>query len=88
MGCNPIEGMARIATNEKHSPELRGRMFAELVPYVYPKREAVELATDPVAPPQSKLVVEFVRARPTRVEENSASGHTVLSPGYRATYND
>jgi hypothetical protein len=64
LGCNPIEGMAQIATNEKHSPELRGRMFAELVQYVYPKRKAVELATDPVAPPQSKLVVEFVRAQP------------------------
>jgi hypothetical protein len=28
-----------------------------------PKRKAVELATDPVAPQQSKLVVEFVRAK-------------------------
>jgi hypothetical protein len=33
-------------------------MFTELAQYVYPKRKAVELATDPVAPPQSKLVVE------------------------------
>jgi hypothetical protein len=38
-------------------------MFAELAPYVYPKRKAVELAADPVAPQQSKLVVEFVRAK-------------------------
>ena len=38
LGCNPIEGMARIATNEKHSPELRGRMYAELAQYVYPAR--------------------------------------------------
>ena len=40
-------------------------MYAELAQYVYSKRKAVELATDPVAPQQSKLVVEFVRARPT-----------------------
>jgi hypothetical protein len=39
-------------------------MYAELAQYVYPKRKAVELATDPVAPQQSKLVVEFVRAQP------------------------
>jgi hypothetical protein len=41
-------------------------MFAELAQYVYPKRNAVELAADPAAPQQSKLVVEFVRARPAR----------------------
>ena len=64
LGCNPIEGMARVATDEKHSPELSGRVFAELAQYVYPKRKAVELATDPVAPQQSKLVVDFVRAAP------------------------
>ena len=63
LGCNPIDGMAKIAMDEKHSPELRGRMYAELAQYVYPKRKAVELATDPVAPQQSKLVVEFVRAK-------------------------
>ncbi len=40
--CDPIEGMARIATDEKNPPELRGRMFAELAQYVYPKRKAIE----------------------------------------------
>src|SRR5438128_8870645 len=28
--CDPIEGMVRIAQDEKHSPELRGRMYSEL----------------------------------------------------------
>ena len=64
LSCNPIEGMAQIAMNEAHSPELRGRMYAELAQYIYPKRKAVELKGDPAPPPQSKLVVEFVRARP------------------------
>ena len=36
--CDPIEGMARIAMDKRRSPELRGRMFAELAQYVYPKR--------------------------------------------------
>jgi hypothetical protein len=63
LGCDPIEGMAKIAMNESHTPELRGRMYAELAQYVYPKRKAVELAGDPVgSASQSKLVVEFVRA--------------------------
>jgi hypothetical protein len=39
-------------------------MYAELATYLYPKRKAVELAADPVTPQQSKLVVEFVRAKP------------------------
>ena len=44
LGCDPIEGMARIAMNSKHAPELRGRMFAELAQYMYPKRKAIEIA--------------------------------------------
>ena len=47
--------------------------FSELAPYVYPKRKSVELAADRVAPQQSKLVVEFVQARPTAVEETDTS---------------
>jgi hypothetical protein len=79
--------MAEIATNEKHTTELRGRMYAELAQYVYPKRKAVELATDSVAPQQSKLVVEFVRARPAD-EETDANEYTAQSRGYRAACDD
>jgi hypothetical protein len=70
LDCNPIEGMARIAMNEQHTPELRGRMYAELAQYVYPKRKAVELKGDleNPGPTNNKLIVEFVRARPTAVE--------------------
>lgn len=42
LGCNPIEGMVRIAMNPKASLGLRGRMNAELAQYVYPKRKAIE----------------------------------------------
>lgn len=40
--CDPIKGMATIAANAEASLELRGRMFAELAQYLYPKRKAVE----------------------------------------------
>ena len=50
LGCNPIEGMARIAMDEQHSPELRGRMFAELAGYLWPKRNAVELTGEDGGP--------------------------------------
>ncbi len=40
--CNPIEGMAAIAENGRNPPELRGRMYAELSQYVFPKRRAIE----------------------------------------------
>ena len=43
LGCEPIEGMVRIAQDERHSPELRGKMYSDLAQYVYPKRRAVEV---------------------------------------------
>ena len=46
LGCDPIEGMVILATDQSNSPELRGRMFSELAQYVAPKRKAVEIATD------------------------------------------
>ena len=39
---DPIVGMILIAEDEKNTPELRGRMEAELAQYVYPKRKAIE----------------------------------------------
>ena len=58
LGCDPIAGMARIAMEEKNSPELRGRMYAELAQYVYPKRKAVEHSGDDAAiGPAIELIV-------------------------------
>src|SRR5438034_10105395 len=37
--------MARIALDQKHTAELRGKMYAHLAEYAYPKRKAVELST-------------------------------------------
>ena len=46
IGCDPVEGMAIIAMDEGNPPELRGRMYAELAQYLYPKRRATEIRTD------------------------------------------
>ncbi|MBA3684060.1 MAG: hypothetical protein H0W72_02325 [Planctomycetes bacterium] len=42
LGCDPIEGMARIAMDEGAPIEVRSRMYSELAQYVAPKRKAIE----------------------------------------------
>lgn len=42
LGCDPLEGMARIAMDTKAPIELRGRMYTELAKYIWPQRKAVE----------------------------------------------
>jgi hypothetical protein len=42
LGCDPLEGMAKIAMDQAAPLELRGRMYAELAAYVYPKRKSME----------------------------------------------
>lgn len=46
LGCDPIEGMAQIAMDNSNPPELRGRMYAELAGYLFPKRKATEIKVD------------------------------------------
>jgi hypothetical protein len=43
LGCDPIGGMASIAMDERNSPELRGKLFAELAQYIAPKRRATAI---------------------------------------------
>jgi len=43
LGCDPIEGMARIAMDKSNPIELQAKMLAELAPYIYAKRKAVEI---------------------------------------------
>ncbi len=42
LGLDPLAGMAEIALDPANPPELRGRMFAELAQYCYPKLRATE----------------------------------------------
>ena len=46
LGCDPIEGMARIAMDETMPIEVRVRMYAELAQYIAPKRRAIEHTAD------------------------------------------
>lgn len=43
LGCDPIEGMARIAMDPQNSIEVRARMYAELAGYIAPKRKALQV---------------------------------------------
>ena len=47
LGCDPIEGLARIAMDAATALELKVRCFTELAQYVYPKRKALAQAADP-----------------------------------------
>ena len=51
LGCDPIEGLVRIALNSRNKPELRMRCFAELAQYVHPKCKA----KDAVSPEDSNV---------------------------------
>jgi hypothetical protein len=46
LGCNPIEGMARIAMDCQIPVEIRARMYAELAQYVAPKRKALQMGSE------------------------------------------
>jgi Family of unknown function (DUF5681) len=46
LGCDPIEGMAMIAMDEKADPTLRAQIYKELAQYIAPKRKAVEMKTE------------------------------------------
>jgi hypothetical protein len=55
--------MAGIAGNEQNPPELRGRMYAELAQYLYPKRRAVEAS---ITSPDGFSIAERIRANQFR----------------------
>jgi hypothetical protein len=42
LGCDPLEGAARIAVSESQPMALRAMMYRELAQYVAPKRKALE----------------------------------------------
>ena len=73
--CDPIEGLARIAADRSNSPELRGRMYAELAQYVYRKRRAVESrSVDSEGRDRFPLDIESVRAYMRAVPDDDERG--------------
>lgn len=75
LGCDPIEGMARIATDPTASLELQGKMYSELAQYVAPKRKAVEVGNmpgetfkvDAVSRPPRQSREQWIKARETEL---------------------
>ena len=65
LGCDPIEGMARIAMEDANAVELRARMYAELAGYVAPERKAVDVSSaDGSINEPFEIVVRVVRPDP------------------------
>jgi len=59
LGCDPVAGLAKIALDDKTSPELKVRCYAELAQYVHPKRKAMDLGSAKDSEPL-KIVVERI----------------------------
>jgi len=60
LGCDPIEGLAKIALDPATKPELKVRCFAELAPYAYPKRKAADISLNGSTEQQPKIVIEYI----------------------------
>jgi hypothetical protein len=45
LGCDPIEGLARIALADETPLELKVRCNSELAQYVHPKRKSADLGS-------------------------------------------
>jgi len=53
LGCDPIEGMARLAMDETVELSIRAQMFKELAQYIAPKRKALDVQGDvSMSPPR------------------------------------
>jgi hypothetical protein len=46
MGCDPLEGLARIALDPQTDVVLKVRCFSELAQYVYSKRKAIDVTLE------------------------------------------
>ena len=57
LGCDPIQGMARIAMDESQPMQLRATMFRELAQYVAPKRKAIEVTGEDGSPVKTELTI-------------------------------
>lgn len=44
LGCDPLKGLARIAADPSTDTALRARIYADLLPYMYSKRKALEVS--------------------------------------------
>jgi len=56
LGCDPIEGMTRIAMDKHVELGLRAQMYKELAQYVAPKRKAVEVTGEDGGPSKGTVM--------------------------------
>ena len=72
LGCDPLEGMARLAMDSRNSAELRGKMFSDLARFIYPQRKAVELTGGGGGPVELNVsAVELLKSRIDRISQRS-----------------
>jgi hypothetical protein len=71
LGCDPIEGMARIAMDINTPIDLRSKLYSELAQYIAPKRKAIEHTGDATGTGAALgvLVVPMKQLRPEAVTE-------------------
>lgn len=43
MGCDPVEGLAKIALDDENPIELRAKCMSDLMPYAYPKLKQTDM---------------------------------------------
>ena len=86
IGCDPVEGMATIAMDEANPPELRGRMYAELAQYLYPKRfSAVALGLCPMICATTPFGISIHSASVLKERRNPLR-LTLLIPAIKQTF--
>src|SRR5215510_8621978 len=77
LGCDPVEGMAKLAMDPNNSPDLKGRMYAELAQYVYPKRRAVEQT---VIDPKDEMTEEEILTKIQEILNDNPSYRALIEP--------
>ena len=55
LACDPVEGLVRIANDPATDAALRARVYADLLPYLYPKRKSVEVSGQDAAPLRAEI---------------------------------
>jgi len=67
LGLDVVAGLVAIAKDERADLTVKARILCELAGYLFPKRKAVDLSTDPtLLPPAPTLVIGFLEDQPAR----------------------
>jgi len=82
MGCDPMEGMATLANDDKLDASVRGRMYAELAGYTMGKRRGrpVTFELPPIEDPDDALAaIAAITAAVAKGELTPDEGQSVAS---------